>query len=506
MCQLDVLQRLKCDRSIVTNTLKSLPKTLDETYERLFLSIPREEWPYVHCTLQWIHHHNELYDGQGIPCAILLDAIHSTVESVGNTKSDRFLDVDTLRELCGCLISVNEEDREFYGPTNEGWYPLTVFAVSIAHYTVLEYLESARISQGPSAHFAISTQAVGLELAERTLLHAQNLRLKEDWKTSQGLLEVNIQRGLMSDFALYCATSSILYVLLRDDDICASKRLFNLTKEFFHPLKPHFNDMALVKTTINRFTDTFDNASVYAKFFNVGSWPSQTAPDTHIFFCFLLLGVIEKEIPPLAKKMLEEGDVKDLLVSRLTLTVAAGPFRADTVPKGTPEVYEFEGTILELFAQFPGAWPFQPLLDYALEYVDPSRILILHMASHYHQDCNDACTLEKLLHTGANANIKGYRVMPLQIATLCLDFDGAKMLLEAGADPNNTGDANGVQWSATSILCRFNFLHKLSPLYICRNPESIIKLGQFKYPRIADDAPVLRNIESLLIQYGADEI
>lgn len=472
-----------------------------------------------------IHHHNELFDGESIPSTILLDAIHGTVDPADNTNSDRFFDIDTLRELCGCLISVNQERRKLYDPHDQIYLSLTVFAVSIAHYTVLEYLEPERISQCSTAYFAISTKAVCLELTERTLLQAQKLRLKENWKMSHGFSTVSTHRALMSDFAVYCVASSMISVCLWQNEICASKKLFNLTKELFHPLKPHFNDITLVATAINKYTDIFGFMNHGLRFFEVKSWPSQIASDTHIFLCFLLL------IPPLGKKMLEEGDVKDLLTSRLTLKVAVGMFWYMMIPKDGPETYDFEGSVLELFAQFPTeSTQFRLFLDYALGHFDPSRILILHIGSHDHRSCTKACAVEKLLHAGADANAKGYRVMALQIAVACRDYDGIKTLLEAGADPNNTGDANGVQWSATSIFGRFNFLHKLSPLHVCRNLESIYKDSRFKYDRKGDGAPMLENlestfehgrfaygqnshaplllgnIESLLIQYGADEI
>jgi hypothetical protein len=269
VCQLDALQRLKCDREIVANALKRLPKTLDETYERLFLSIPRDEWAYVHRTLQWIHHHNELFDGQGIPCAILIDAVHNTVDSVDHPISDRFIDADTLRELCGCLISINQEDTEIPDTQNEDYFTSTVFTVSIAHYTVLEYLESARISQGPTAYFAISTKAVALELTERVLLHVQNLPLKEGWKMAHKFCTRDIQMRWLSDFAMYCVASSILFISQWQDDICKSKVLFDLTKEFFHPKRPHFNNMILFSTDMYELNLIFVALFVCRGFFYI---------------------------------------------------------------------------------------------------------------------------------------------------------------------------------------------------------------------------------------------
>ena len=38
----------------ISRTLNQLPETLDETYERILLGIPKEMWKDVHCILQWL--------------------------------------------------------------------------------------------------------------------------------------------------------------------------------------------------------------------------------------------------------------------------------------------------------------------------------------------------------------------------------------------------------------------------------------------------------------------
>src|SRR2546421_4496669 len=76
VCQIDALQRLKCERHIVKNALENLPRTLDETYDRIFLRIPEEERLFVYHALQWISYDNEIWRGAAaIPCSILLQAV-----------------------------------------------------------------------------------------------------------------------------------------------------------------------------------------------------------------------------------------------------------------------------------------------------------------------------------------------------------------------------------------------------------------------------------------------
>ncbi|MCJ1452480.1 hypothetical protein MMC28_002823 [Mycoblastus sanguinarius] len=51
VCQIDVLQRLKCERGVFKKALGNLPKTLDEMYDRILLTIPEEEQLFVHHAL-----------------------------------------------------------------------------------------------------------------------------------------------------------------------------------------------------------------------------------------------------------------------------------------------------------------------------------------------------------------------------------------------------------------------------------------------------------------------
>jgi hypothetical protein len=142
VCQLDLLQRMNCDRDIVRKALANLPRSLDETYDRIFSAIPEEERVFVHHALQWIHYHGVLYNGEGIPCAILLQAIAKSTAGLISDHGERFYDNDALRELCGSLICVILERRNSMNGSSR-----SILCVSYAHFTVREYLDSTRVSR-----------------------------------------------------------------------------------------------------------------------------------------------------------------------------------------------------------------------------------------------------------------------------------------------------------------------------------------------------------------------
>jgi len=51
------------------------------------------------------------------------------------------------------------------------------------------------------------------------------------------------------------------------------------------------------------------------------------------------------------------------------------------------------------------------------------------------------------------------------------DIKGVKVLLKPGADPNLTGDKNGIAWDVNSTLHGLRILHGISPLQTVLNME-----------------------------------
>ena len=62
VCQLDILRRLN-HQSKIRKAIKSLPKDMDETYERIFSYIADEEKEIVRHALNWVCFHDFLWKG-----------------------------------------------------------------------------------------------------------------------------------------------------------------------------------------------------------------------------------------------------------------------------------------------------------------------------------------------------------------------------------------------------------------------------------------------------------
>ena len=139
VCQIDILQRKRGEDEI-RKALNELPETLDETYERILLEIPHEDWPVARSALLWICAHDDL------PFQINLSGHCLVTAIVYGTSSSHFYDLSALQEICGCLINVALEES----------HNLTILTVSLAHYTVREYLYSDRIPRTSVSFFTLN--------------------------------------------------------------------------------------------------------------------------------------------------------------------------------------------------------------------------------------------------------------------------------------------------------------------------------------------------------------
>ncbi|KAF2727946.1 hypothetical protein EJ04DRAFT_504871 [Polyplosphaeria fusca] len=134
VCQLDVLQRLKFDLQIIKDTLQNLPKTLDESYNQIFRSIPEDDRLFVLHALHWTSFHNESSYTRSlgrISGAVLAQMAAKSAAEQCPTYENRHYDVDDLQEQCSCLVRFTLHSEDFSKPR---------YHATMAHYTVQEYL------------------------------------------------------------------------------------------------------------------------------------------------------------------------------------------------------------------------------------------------------------------------------------------------------------------------------------------------------------------------------
>lgn len=483
-----MLQRLKCERGVIKNALSNLPKTLYETYERIFLMIPDEDRLFVHFVFEWIQRHEELTKGNGmfsqnIPCATLLLGVEKSLARLSGSQNGRFYDENTLWELCGCLINITVER-----PTNSsGRVHASTHFVSLAHYTVLEYLESTRILKDSLTY---STSYIETVFSEA--LRIQSI----DLLTSNIKLH-SLRRPAFHNFRFYCVLSSFSVLNLLPEQISTQDRLFTLAIDFVNPEKPHYKILSAkaFHSLMSKSSPGWSQQEVYRpKRWYLGSWPWDLSPKeteaTH-FLRILVLENLRGECLVLSEQFLQGKECKNFLEVQLRFKIPLSETDWGS-PRGD---YLFFGSIMEISVLLSSR-AFNLLLDYGTGHFDPSEIIPLLIVSL----CNYVgyqgfLLLKRLLELGPDLDKNEYMFTALQMAVGSQEVNGVRSLLEAGADPNNAGNENGIWWHGWStLMARFGFLQHASPLYICRNHNRTLKNSLFRI-----------EIETLLLQYGARE-
>ncbi len=484
VCQIDALQRLKGDSNIIRNALANLPKTLDETYERIFLEIPDQARLFVHHALKWIYSYGELHC-KGITTGILLQLIQRSTSELLSSTNDYLYDEELLRELCGCLIALT--------PTPE--HDINILAVSFAHYTVWEFLDSTRIRNSPVAFFAVDENSTNLEFTKVVMHEVLEPKLGFFYWEDSDISSYPPQHLFDENIYLSCAISSFFSVNCWTYHICQDDvrtSAFNLV----NPSKPHFK----IFTNIIEWANNHRPLFYYDGYPNTTSWNSLSESpknnDTWTLFNMICAnGSFE-----LGRRFLETVNKQDVLRAPLKMKIDS----LGRLTSSDTDYFEFQGSLMELFAQSSLIWRdhLDFILDLGVKYFDPSRIMFvligLRKRRAYDYDNNDVHFLSRLLQLGAPTAVPGCRIRPLQIAVAKWNYAAVEILLEAGADPNDTGDKNGLEWEEDDPLHIFNCLRGSSPLYILRE----LNWCHPDHPT-ADRQSSVPKIEAILLEHGA---
>ncbi|KAK3370926.1 hypothetical protein B0T24DRAFT_627387 [Lasiosphaeria ovina] len=490
VCQIDILQRLKGDKAAILKALACLPRTLDETYERIFLQIPHESRLVVHHALKWIYAHKELRP-DNIPASNLIQGIQRSTAGLDSSGYDYDYNVDLLRELCGCLISLSPQER---GDEDANFQPTT--AVSFAHYTVLEFLDSTRIRIGPASFFAIDKESVKIEFAKMVMLEALHTEPHDIWDTEEIFYgNEKITDAVEESFNLYSIVSSIVAVRYWGHTLSTDTTSCELAFALFDATNQHFEHLVHAAACIEDSTQVFSDELLddFRQFWAL-SWSQKP---THDAVRTLINLLFTDESSELGRKYIQSIRAGSWLQSSVNLVIWHQLSEEDT------DRYEFEGTIVELFALLIYRWPeaLKLFLELAIGYFDPSKVLLHSVGWHCHYesfDCKGFCILARQLQLGADPDGPGYRICPLQIAARAWDLEGVRLLLEAGANPNHTGDQMGEVWREGTVLALFNDILDRSPLNIVQTMGCLFE-GDRLFKR-REDVP---KIVALLREYGA---
>jgi len=221
VCQLDILRRLN-HQTKVREAIKSLPRTLDKTYERLFSYIVEEERDFLQHVLYRICFHDLLFKGAKVlPAGLLIDSYtNSDTATIGLGSEGYLCDLESLKDTCGCLVTFTVDKIT------------ELETVDIAHYTVREFLESDRISVSPAAWLATVKETSYAGIMTSILEHSMSAPLDLP-QVGTWVSPLDLESD--SSFLEYCLVASVR-ALQHNEGLVEPRLAF----QFLDHLQPHF--------------------------------------------------------------------------------------------------------------------------------------------------------------------------------------------------------------------------------------------------------------------------
>lgn len=162
-CQLDALGRC-LSLSDLRKAFRSLPKDLDDTYARILQSIEDDgNGHHVAKLMQWLAYSARPMSITEIAEVITVDAEDDPLADVERRLEDPY----DMLTICSSLVTTVRQQAtwDFLNPSGDEE------VLQFAHFSILEYLESSRIRNGPTEKFAIQYIRANTLIAESCITY-----------------------------------------------------------------------------------------------------------------------------------------------------------------------------------------------------------------------------------------------------------------------------------------------------------------------------------------------
>ncbi|KAH7073704.1 ankyrin repeat-containing domain protein [Paraphoma chrysanthemicola] len=171
VCQLDLLRKCR-NRALLRKSLATLPPTLDKTYEVILANISEDDSMYAKRILRWLTFADRPFTLDAIAEVIAIDVNREPCFDEEEILEDSL----EVLDICSGLVRIATEvvDDEI---------GLTRQVVTLAHYSVKEYLMSERIHFGPVAQYGLHLHLGHSMMANACLgylLQFQQAKLSKD--------------------------------------------------------------------------------------------------------------------------------------------------------------------------------------------------------------------------------------------------------------------------------------------------------------------------------------
>jgi ankyrin repeat protein len=145
VCQLDMIAECR-NLAMLRKSLATLPQTLDQTYDRILTGISEKDRTYAIRILQWLTFSARPLHLEEVAEVVAIDVGREPVFD----RDEVLLEPLEALDICSSLVTITADKyNDFKRPNHFSQI------VTLAHYSVQEYLVSARIKRGPAKEFSM---------------------------------------------------------------------------------------------------------------------------------------------------------------------------------------------------------------------------------------------------------------------------------------------------------------------------------------------------------------
>ncbi|CAI6339356.1 unnamed protein product [Periconia digitata] len=231
VCQLDALQNCRT-RAALRRTLATLPLTLDKTYDRILSSISEDDAPYAVSILRWL-----AFSRRPLSLGEVSEIVAITLEDEARFDRDEILeDPFDVLNICSSLVTLyptnTSGEHETMDPTRQ--------VVTLAHYSVKEYLLSERITKGSATRYSMQETACHDLIARSCVVYLLQFRtadiLSQDDSTEFKLADYSAQFWKIHAWATRQETEGYVQEVL--DLISESESIYANSVRVYDPYGP----------------------------------------------------------------------------------------------------------------------------------------------------------------------------------------------------------------------------------------------------------------------------
>ncbi|KAI0180904.1 hypothetical protein GGR52DRAFT_577610 [Hypoxylon sp. FL1284] len=438
-CQIDIIERLYLDQERVREALSDMPDTLFGTYAKVLENIAVEQRPFAYTALALIcSSTNSTKSADVLVQASLHNVQHGAIQKY---------DVKALREILGCLIKTNDlrkRPERLLARVDES---MPLQKVSVAHYTVREFLFAHSKKAGeprPAGDFTLSDSGI------RTLEMQVVFNGLQRW----GMNRLPGQKGVtryeehcleMSDAALREGRRNLL---VKDESVWKS------VVPCLSPRSAHVRELSN-----QRIRKMFLK---WRRLFAFDDLTAEADPNSRIRRT--------QRATEFARKYLQDPEF-DNLSPKMKAVIWSDRFTIDSaIDDNIPCLLNKKNpmTLLRLCVVWKQVEFLEIFLDAGANFINEPSIIHKALREPYFPEGNEdgsvtGRVLKILLEAGADPNPPGFLYTPLQYTVLLLEESWVQSLLLEGRDANSIGDPTGRHpWGGEG-----EDWHSQNPLDIC---------------------------------------